>query len=619
MIFVQKLNVRSIVTDLRASKEFLQELLNRFPNLANDVLKDAIAKLKGLRPKVPFAIEMALDKGVNPNVAVGEIIKLPDDLATLVMRLFYRKGKRLKKANTEEIIENAIENKKMKLLHYLVKGKRFKTKHDSYVNFLLRDYKEPIQARPLVKTAPERKVKRAEKEKNQIESFLDVWFAGKEKGIGNKIKKFLIENYRRTIGEKNLRLYEKMIRRMMDEEKKHGDCYAFYNAYEGQVRLIWDLMTAIHDWFEIVKREDRPVLRFLTQVEQYNMKDFIDSWNQKQGEKQKNDRSWFKKDVWIGPEEKNLLDDGILNQFEDDFEKKFKPVWNDRPFPLPAELLSVNFSPFGGTGFPTEATFKWFVEPSLILKGMPFLNKTFDDYGFDKKYIQELIKVYHTRMTPKVGGNIMQILIPKDIVYMYIYLAMPFGTPYRNRVQKFESDSVNSDIKTSEFIERYIHNPFSLVDLKEPAKKRLMSIMQGRIVFFPEFFEKNSGIKIITHQLLGRKAYEKKEKLYKQEVANIVAKMFREWFAKKGYTKVYAKRLYLMTKKHKGMISKSEERELKFLDDFVKKLAKAGRIITSHMGPKVYRDFNFIRASYEIRAAKEKKEKKATMEREEKN
>ncbi|MFC1842515.1 hypothetical protein ACFLYU_02560, partial [Candidatus Dependentiae bacterium] len=339
----------------------------------------------------------------------------------------------------------------------------------------------------------------------QTEALLRAFYPKDTDKIFNfLLKEFLSSYYKKRIKERDLDDYIKIIKEMKEKEEEYSNYYSFYHAHDNAAGLLFDLQAAIRELLDL-KLGEKIILRFGSPTKEKTIEKFIKYW-------------------------------GLY------FKKNRMKNWDDHEESLRSQVLSVNFAPFGNTGIKGEGTLNFFISgasvyfPELLIKKV-----IFDKFGFDKKYINKLRKSYNKYMASGKGGNMLQILIPKEKVDQFVYLSRAFGTPFGNVYATVNKKLVGLD-GTSAYLNAYtnLNIPFtqeSQVIFGSKSKYGILSLIntvQGRIVFLPGFLDPKNGIKIFQYNFATKENREK----YKKEFRKIIDEMISEWIETGGFENV---------------------------------------------------------------------------------
>jgi len=507
-----------------------------------------LAKSKNIQSfyNISMAVKYIVENGANYKKYINDIITLKNDYrASVFLRLYIKNGLRNRKVLTK-IAKDALKNKKIEVLKVVQKSgiklarslmkKMKRAVKNQGVTILVLHMRVLKDLKNLFRKKNKQDERSRSKSLTQTEGFLNVWFdkKGRVKDYGKLIKQILQEEYTTgwaCIKESDLSLYVNLIKSMVEKEREYGDYYAFYHGHSSAVGFIFDIQTSIIKWLQIDKKKHKDVyMRFKTMVQQESMCDFLQSC-------------------------------------KDFFKKHF---WPDCVEPLRSKLLSVNLSVFGNTNCPGECTLQYFIKGMSISNPSDIIYKIFADLGLDEGYIERLQDVYSRYMVPKKGGNILQILIPKDQVDNFAYLSHGGGKPFRHKISGIQYDYAEGHHKNiSEFLETLKIKPFTL-QTEHSIAKNVINDMQGRIVFMPKFYDPQTGIKIIRHNFVSKKNKRK----YKEKFREIVDQMMSKWIESQEYNKLKEdginKKLLRLLKfmqkaKIKGAVKIGIKRKLKVL------------------------------------------------------
>jgi len=358
-----------------------------------------------------------------------------------------------------------------------------------------------------------------DKKYTQIEGFLRVWFnVGEEcEDYDSLIYRILEENYilssrsrfvlreKKGIFKKDIESYVNMIQAMNKREREFSDHYAFYHGYCDMVEILFDFQTVLRNMLNnCEEREDLVYLRLRDYVTHTNLEDFIDYWDEK-----------FKTGEYY---RKRIYEDREL--------KDIPLKWSGYVRPLPYQMLPINFAPFANTDYIGKGSLYYFIKNRSVLDVKKVLKIIFKKFNFGECYLQELYDLCDTYLSLKTGGHMLQILIPKDKVDKFVFLALPYGTPFRLKIEGLSyNEQKMRHVNSSEFLEKYTNNIFSLKGQgKDKEPKYLVNRIEGRIVFMPDFYEKKNNIKIFRYDFMSARD----KQAYKKRLYKIVSNMLTE-------------------------------------------------------------------------------------------
>ncbi|HJM68885.1 MAG TPA: hypothetical protein QGF02_02985, partial [Candidatus Babeliales bacterium] len=193
------------------------------------------------------------------------------------------------------------------------------------------------------------------------------------------------------------------------EEEYSKNYYVFYHSHDWQLAVIFDVYKLLNKWLDTHPIGADILLR-----------------NRSVGE--------FKD----------------INEFMTYWENLFGGSWdNNHPYALYGKkrnlaetLLSVNLSLFGNASNSSSNSFRYFLDSKSARAPGGLLKEIFGEWGFNPKYKKEIIKAFE-ELHHDNKGQLIQMFIPKDKVNEFVYLAIPGGTPYRDKV----TDSFDSKLK----------------------------------------------------------------------------------------------------------------------------------------------------------------------------
>jgi hypothetical protein len=348
---------------------------------------------------------------------------------------------------------------------------------------------------------------------------LKTKFAAKRNSIGSNTKKRQQEsqtnNHRRfsslnKIINENwgsfLASHKKLIDSIIECEQQHtDDYYVFYHAQRQEWRVYEDFLKQVYEYMQVnCSLHDFHFLRFWA-----NMPATVDA-----------------------------------NTFIDENEKK--AYWNDLDDGMYNLLLSANLALFGNC---TEVsgcccTFDYFMR-SYSMTAIDInakFGEVFDFFGFDKKYIDQLVLLKDLIKTNE--GTLFQVFIPKNLVDRCAYLAYALGHPYDKVIPGADFNEALKRYKTISKpldVYRKISAPIKLVPVKKYKKKKTKKIvtksdasnnayiidkMQARIIFSQDMMlNPDSGIKIYRYTTVE----DSYMAVYEKQLKELTRRIFIDW------------------------------------------------------------------------------------------
>ncbi len=283
------------------------------------------------------------------------------------------------------------------------------------------------------------------------------------------------------------------------EEEYSKNYYVFYHSHDWQLAVIFDVYKLLNKWLDTHPIGADILLR-----------------NRSVGE--------FKD----------------INEFMTYWENLFGGSWdNNHPYALYGKkrnlaetLLSVNLSLFGNASNSSSNSFRYFLDSKSARAPGGLLKEIFGEWGFNPKYKKEIIKAFE-ELHHDNKGQLIQMFIPKDKVNEFVYLAIPGGTPYRDKV----TDSFDSKLKRHVLRDKkgaVIGNDIaSILEAYQNGTLQLdptsLDQLQARIVMLPDFFLAESGVKYFVYNLVPPV----EEKRYKEKLEKIVHNMIHDWVVRK--------------------------------------------------------------------------------------
>jgi len=484
-------------------ERFIDEVFRECLALAHE---DSSVSIKNLIKSA----KLLLKEGALYTGFIDELLKIESYKESFFVELLIKYG--LDDASIiKKIVDDAIKNKKTDVLQVVIasevklkkslrrKIKKNLKKQGAFVNHaqMIRELKKRFKK--YRKSKNKEKIKDSKKVGDtQIESFLRVWFdkKGKVKNYNSLIKQLLKEEYCGKKGfiiidESEVDAYAKLLQKMLDRERAFCDCYACYHAHNNGITFLFDLQSGIRRWFMLdnVTESKNPYLRFMSPVKEKTIEGFLNA----------------KKKFFIN-----------YSPFPDNYE------------PLRSQVMAVNFVPFANIGTWGECTLRYFAHNKSISKPSSVIYTIFSDLGFDIDYIDKFHDLYDYYMTPKKGGNLLQIFIPKGKIDQFVYLSRVGGNKYNQKIFGIKNNDA-----VAEFFEKYVSNPWAL-ETNWLAPKYFINNIQGRIVFMPHFYAPQTGVKIFRYNFVKRK----KRAIYKKKFEQLIDQMMNDWIITGGYKKL---------------------------------------------------------------------------------
>lgn len=190
----------------------------------------------------------------------------------------------------------------------------------------------------------------------------------------------------------------------------------------------------------------------------------------------------------------------------------------ERPPHEPNVLLSANIPLFGNIKIPLSCTWHYFLNNASTEKIdlQKLLTIMFDAYGFDKKYIKQLIEISNN-IQELGSGSLQQIIIPKNLIDKVATLTTGgYCVPIDYMIDPTSWDQAKQrHTKLSPIIDLYFTNPEAIKD--EWQVRILLNAIYG---LNPE-----SGIEFHTYSLIPENMLQK----FKNQIKKIIDTMFMEW------------------------------------------------------------------------------------------
>jgi hypothetical protein len=282
-----------------------------------------------------------------------------------------------------------------------------------------------------------------------------------------------------------IKKYTVIIDQALDKELQYeGTHHVFYHAQKGELRIVQDFIKSLYSFLYPTT----------------TIKDFYFL------------RAWYDFPKTI-----------VVNTFIDTHEDGVPKEWNDNKKSLSKRMLSVNFSLFGNTknyGKFGECSFKYFFSNKSIKAPCieAILEGIFDDFGLNKKYIPQLIKINNSIST--LEGSLFQIFVPTYFVDQIAFAAQRLGTPYRNG--ELMSDLFNKKKQ------RYLTlTPILATYCQDPQQFGMtLDRLQGRLLFSQDILlNPLSGVIIFRYTTIDPKMLKK----YEHTLKKLTHKIFRSW------------------------------------------------------------------------------------------
>lgn len=326
------------------------------------------------------------------------------------------------------------------------------------------------------------------------------------------------------IGKDELPQYRQLVHNILDTEQSMPEHYVCYHAFAPALYLVFMLHQKIHNWLSITLSEASYRLRFKSDIPQKDISSFIDHWDSFfEGHAQRDSQDDEGKSVW-----------NIQNNQQPAYEEALKIramignpniiTWNDTYSGVKPLILSVNLALFGNTELPQEGTFHYFIE-ARSGTGAPFvLDLFFRGMNLPGEYKDKFMVLYNKYLKPKSAGGLLQIFIPKGDIDSIMYLAHPYGTPYRARLDSCKFLTAKERHAGIADVLDWYEKPEAHHD------KQVLNSLQARIVLLPAFLG-NQDIKFRSWNFVG----EKEKKAFEKEFDAMVRDMLAQWIASKAY------------------------------------------------------------------------------------
>lgn len=292
--------------------------------------------------------------------------------------------------------------------------------------------------------------------------------------------------------QSELKDYKSIIDKALKRESKYYNTHhVFYHAQHCQLRIVEDLLGNLYEFT----------------YPDVHLKNFYFL------------RAWYDLPQTIN-----------ANHFIDMHEMGIPRSWSDHDAHLIKHMLSVNFSLFGSTknyGNFGECSFKYFFKNKSIRPPAvtDLLEEIFDHFGFDKRYIPELVQLQQIVDTSE--GLLFQIFVPVNMVDTIAFAAQRKGTPYRNDalMSSLFDCTKQRYLSLTPILDVYCHNPTQFgIELDR---------LQGRLLFSQDvLLNPLSGVKIFRYST----AHADKIAKYEHKLKKLTRRIFKKKPFKKTET-----------------------------------------------------------------------------------
>lgn len=370
----------------------------------------------------------------------------------------------------------------------------------------------------------------------QTEAYLRAWFHDTKTPIQNLVTKILANYYTTDARKKLLKShedddisegfskaeipnYQRFAEKIIAKERAlQADYYVFYHGYDPALTLMFMVQKALLHWLSLTfGSQQNLALRFKTEIREENVQDFIDHWEQ-----------FFLKAPITDPE--ILESEGLQGAWNpwDNYVKYTKADGSQGS--LGDLMLSVNPSLFGNTIHSGTGSFYYFTDTLDPMQGNSILKNFLKAWNFDTKYLADFFAAFEAYRRPSKANGLLQIFIPKNRVDEFVYLALPYGTPYRKALAPSFSEQKHRHTKISDLLDAYMQRPLSF-------DKKTINELEMRIVFVPSFFEPETGILYESYDVTSTK----NKTAFRKKFAHIFETMLNEWLVTKAYERVLPK------------------------------------------------------------------------------
>lgn len=222
--------------------------------------------------------------------------------------------------------------------------------------------------------------------------------------------------------------------------------------------------------------------------------------------------------------------------------------WSDHSIGLGPQLLSVNFSFFGGI-FGGENTAEYFVLASSNIDHTRLIASViFDPLFFDHKYIPKILSIVGAYMGRGLDRSLIQIFLRKQStaakkgINDFVYVSEPYGTPHRMPIDG--KLYVNKDatgkysVDTAAYLEKYITDLKSLGDFPFPHplsspgyRQSNRHCLEGRVVLFPDMYD---HAEMFHYNFMSKDD----KAAFKKDLEQVVDEAIKEWIVTEKYKKL---------------------------------------------------------------------------------
>lgn len=187
------------------------------------------------------------------------------------------------------------------------------------------------------------------------------------------------------------------------------------------------------------------------------------------------------------------------------------------------EIFCANLSLFANLQTSTSCTFHYFISDFNLMPYGPenFIKEIFNHFGFDGKYIDELLKLVKNIRTAE--GRLFQVFIPKNKIDQFVYLSEMGATPWSRSIVDKEFDYALGRHRTiAPILELYQTDPASVAHMDQ---------LQARVICSRNLMlNPKSGIKVFEYTTIPQAKFES----YHKDLARITDEIIAAWISKNG-------------------------------------------------------------------------------------
>jgi len=202
---------------------------------------------------------------------------------------------------------------------------------------------------------------------------------------------------------------------------------------------------------------------------------------------------------------------------------------NDNMKGITENILAVNLSFFGNSYTKGESTMWYYKDNRSIARNSlnGLLERIFNYYDFDISKMEDVCRCAQGTLEK---GSVVQIFIPRKYVNRVVYLAEPWGLPYKTDLG-FEGFEMCGSVKSQQKITPIIDSIRRGTFVEEINKRNFhgpyfMNVLQARIVLGKDvMLNGKSGVKIFRNDNLSATDAKK----YSKDIADCCRLIFIDW------------------------------------------------------------------------------------------